>query len=231
MLTAIGKMETFSGKRYDSERKAADTMAKKIEQILLEKEYVILGLPGGTSVSGILQNLKEKKIQWEKVHFFLVDERRVPLDDEESNFKLVKENLLDFLTRGKKISDKNIHPYNYQERVGMYSQELQKFGGSFDIILLSAGEDGHIAGLFPDHSVNNDSDYFIAFDYFLKMPKERMSASRKLLEKSGTALLLFFGEKKLDAYKKFLDENVSVNECPTKLVNKIDESYIFVSED
>jgi len=214
-------MKTFKGIREELESKVADIIAEKIRINLKKKEKVLLGLPGGTSVSGIFEKLKEKDIQWEKVHIFMVDDRRVPLDHKESNFRLVKETL----------SKGNMHPYYYKKPIEDYVSEFKKFGDKFDIILLSAGEDGHTAGLFPNITINNTEDYFFTFDNSPKPPTRRMTASKNLLEKSNSALLLFFGENKKMAYKKIEDETISVIDYPAKLVNSIEDSYVLVTDD
>ena len=108
-----------------------------------------------------------------------------------------------------------------------YEQELKSLGGIFDIVLLSSGEDGHVAALYPDHhSINDDSDFFIELHDSPKLPKDRMSSSRKLILKAKTILVLFFGSVKLGAYKKFLDDNLDFSQCPAKLVQNIRDSYL-----
>lgn len=222
-------MKILEEKKAKLEMQAANIIAEKIKQILSEKKYVILGVPGGKSVSGIFQNLKAKKINWSRVHIFMVDERQVPLESKDSNFKIIKQNLLNYLLSNKKMSEKNIHPYHYDKPIDDYIKEFKKYTDKFDIILLSAGEDCHVASLFPDKSIKNNEEYFIEINDSTKPPRKRISSSRKLLEKSKIALVLFFGEKKQPAYKKFLAKNTSVIECPAKLINKIEQTYIFLS--
>jgi len=105
---------------------------------------------------------------------------------------------------------------------------LKTYGGKFDVVLLSAGEDGHIGSLFPNHdSIKNDEEGYILVENSPKLPEKRISASRKLIEKSENAILVFFGEGKGDAYEMFKDENTKVEECPAKLVEGIESTTIF----
>lgn len=205
-------------------KKAADILEESISKLLINQEKVVFGVPGGRSVAGIFNELGRRNIKWEKVHIFMVDERVVPINDTKSNFKLAKENFIGELMNSGLLPEKNVHPFIVGED---YGAELKKNRGTYDIVLLSSGEDGHIAGLFPDHhSVKDNSDFFIVMNDSPKLPKDRVSASRKLLMKSKIAILLFFGKIKKKAYRKFMDKNINVNSCPAKMVLGIKDSYV-----
>ena len=55
-------------------KNAADLIAEKINSLSKKRKPIILGIPGGRSVEGIFKLLKEKNIDWKKVHIFMVDE-------------------------------------------------------------------------------------------------------------------------------------------------------------
>ena len=219
-------MKIITAPRQNLEKQASEIIEKEITILLNKQPFLVLGIVGGTSVSAILKNLRNKQISWNKIHFFMIDERRVPIKNNKSNFKLANDSLFEYLLKTKKINPRNIHPYDYTKQIGNYKSELKEYGGKFDIILLSSGEDSHVAGLFPNLTIKNKEENFIVFDNSPKPPKKIMSASRKLLEKSQVALLLFFGEGKQKAFKNFKRKNLLTNQCPTKLVNKISKSYI-----
>ncbi len=225
-------MQLIKGKKEEIEKRAAEIIAQKINEILKTKEKVVLALPGGTSVSGVFTNLKWQTINWKKVHIFMIDERLVPLDSPESNFKLANTYLIDFLIKSSSLPAENVHPFMFDEDapdsgIDNYEKELIQFGGEYDIILLSAGEDGHIAALFPQHhSIREESQYYLNMEDSPKLPKDRMTSSKKLILKSKTALLLFIGEKKNEALESFLSKEKTVEECPAKLIKDISDSYI-----
>src|SRR6056300_645964 len=94
-------------------------------------------------------------------------------------------------------------------------------------MLLSAGEDGHIASLFPDHiATNSDDAYYILVKDSPKPPPLRISISRKLLLRSGSVILLFYGSAKEKALQKFKDDQTAPSACPAKYCNKIVNSYL-----
>lgn len=223
--------EIVNKDRKELDEKGANIIADSVNKLAKSQEYVVLAVPGGRSVSGIFTRLKEKDIPWNKVHIFMVDERLVPIDHEESNFKLAKESFVADLIKQGKLPEQNIHPFIMDKEketygIGEYADELKQYGARYDIVLLSSGEDGHVGALYPNHSIKDDAEFYIVMHDSPKLPKDRMTMSRQLLLKSKVAIILFFGEAKKQAYNKFKDESVSVIECPAKIVNKIPESYI-----
>ncbi|MCK4365149.1 MAG: 6-phosphogluconolactonase [Thermoplasmatales archaeon] len=207
-------------------KKISSVIANSINQILSEKDEVILGLPGGRSISNILQFLKMENIDWNKIHVFMIDERLVPIDDDESNFKLIEQGLSDI------IPIKNLHPFYYNETKedhGLldYKEEIMKYGGKYDIILVSSGEDGHIGALYPNHSsIRDESNYLISMNNSPKPPSKRISISKKILLKSKIGILIFVGDMKREAYSNFLDEEIDITMCPAKLVAQLPESFV-----
>jgi len=213
---------------YNSDRevldcKASDFFAYHTKNILNKKNTVLWAMPGGRSVSGIFRSLaKRNDIPWRKIHLFMIDERLVPTDDLESNYRLLYENLTCDLLKKGKISTDNIHPFIFRpgdngQGSGEYEEELKRFGNYFDIILLSSGEDCHVAGIYPGHhSVKNKYKYFFTMDDSPKPPKDRMTSSRALLLRSMAAVLLFYGDSKKSAFTDFMDTNIDETECPNK---------------
>ncbi|MCA9485314.1 MAG: 6-phosphogluconolactonase [Nanoarchaeota archaeon] len=226
-------METVNGNRDELDLKVVELIRKTTLEILKEKDFVVFGIPGGKSVTGVFEKLKNFNLPWEKIHIFMVDERFVPLTDKESNFGQAQEIFIGELFRKGKLPEENVHPFVFSEdkagSVSEYEEEFKEFGGKFDVVLLGLGGDGHIASLFPEHDEFQNEGCFVYVNDSPKLPKERMSVTRKVIEKSGTVILLVYGSDKKEAYKKFSDEEVSVEACPAKLIFNVKDSYVFVS--
>jgi 6-phosphogluconolactonase len=98
-------------------------------------------LTGGSTPKRAYGIAAELEPDWSRVTVWFSDERCVPPDDERSNYGMVKETLLDRLEPG---------PAVYRmESVEQYARELTDVG-TFDLVLLGLGPDGHVASLFPD---------------------------------------------------------------------------------
>jgi 6-phosphogluconolactonase len=221
----------ITGSRPELEEKAAAVTAATINKLLEKKRHAVLAVCGGTSVEGIYRHLAEKDIDWKHVHLFLTDERLVPLDDVRSNYSLVLRHLSGVARRG------NIHPFifdpeNPENGARHYAAEIEHYGGVFDLILVSSGEDGHIASLYPcHHSITDSSGPFITMNDAPKPPRDRMSSSAGLLLQSGTGIILFFGESKKEALSRFLDDSSTMRQAPAKLVSLLPEYFVFTDQE
>ncbi|MEN9626334.1 MAG: hypothetical protein RL557_662 [archaeon] len=195
---------------------AAETIAEAMKKSIIDKGKVIFGVVGGRNVSGIFSLLSSQQLEWGKVHIFLLDERK----SGEGNGILAQTYF-----SGKAI----VHLYENMMTAQDYEKEFFQQGDRFDIILASSGEDGHIASLYPLHdSIRSEHYGFIDVHNSPKPPAERISASRRLIENSSLAVLLFFGEEKKSAFENFLNKNISVVECPAKVIQKVKKSFVLV---
>ena len=199
---------------YDPDKANLDETAARIitdaiNGLLQKKLFVVMAVAGGRSVGGVFNALIKHDIPWEAIHIFMVDEKLVPLEHEDSNFRLAQESFLEKLITEGKLPKGNVHPFIHDPTspdlgLANYRKQLEQWGGSYDIVLLSSGEDGHIGALYPNHhSIRDTSPYYIAMDDGVKAPKERMSSSRKLLLRSKVAIILFYDDIKKDALKMF----------------------------
>ena len=216
--------EIYNESREQLEKTISTWIVEQISLIQKEKEKVVIGLPGGRSIVGVLKQLLlvHANLDWHNIHFFFVDERLVTLTHQESNFLLIKNNFFDVLIKEKKITSQNIHPFDieqYQEDPKGYQKELVAIQNQFDLLILGVGEDGHIASLFPNHlGLQNDSDEFILVNDSPKPPEKRISISKKQLLTSDNIALLFLGEGKKNALSQFKNQEVNYQDCPCKLV-------------
>lgn len=225
-------METINGTKEELDGRAVQLLSDAIKKVLQEKDRAILGIPGGRSVQGIFVLLREADINWAQVHVFMVDERLVPLDDDESNFKGAREAFLGQLIAEGALPEGNVHPFEYKEEavddgVQGYTELFQQYGNAFDVILLSAGEDGHVASLYPNHdSIGSDDAYFIRVYESPKPPPDRVSASRDLLLRATSAVLLFYGDGKKDALTTFQSPESNIESCPALISSRIPNSFV-----
>jgi len=225
-------MITFDNDNERLARRIVRDIDAEFAKIRRKKGHVVLGLCGGRSVQHIYRLFKEGAVDFTHVHIFMVDERIVPLDAPESNFRLVRDSFANQLLTQGKLLPAQLHPFVYDrgtlaERSTAYTSELKELGG-FDVVLLGVGEDGHIGSLHPNHhSIENHENGFITMNDSPKPPKDRMTASRMLLQSAQIGHMFFMGEGKRQALQAFLNPNLSIKECPAKLVMGIEEHHVW----
>lgn len=215
-------------------KRAAQMILGKAREIAGAKGKAIIALPGGRSIAGIIEEFNNSEDDiWKKIHVFMVDERLVPIEDPESNFKLLLDSFAQNLIDKGILPKENLHPFvmdSNKEDFGTkdYYSELERHGGKYDIVLLSAGEDGHIGGLYPNHSILSKRGLaYIAMDDSPKPPKERMTSSVELVASASYAVLLFIGDAKSEALEAFNNPKIGILDCPAKLVLWIKEAVVF----
>ena len=155
---------------------------------------------------------------WRKVHFFWGDERCVPPDDEDSNYKMAHESVLSKI----KISDKQIHrirgEVNPEMEVQRYSREIKEHlpivnnFPQFDLILLGLGTDGHTASLFPHSKTLKEHSSIYVIAQHPQTGQRRISLTLPVINNARKVTFLVAGEEKAEiVHKIFRDKKNSLN--------------------
>ncbi len=143
---------------------AADRL---IARIAANAGRAAICLTGGSSPKQLYQLLATEpcrdKIPWDRVHWFIGDERFVPADDPLNNMSMARRTFLDRCAPASNIHPiptETAHPDNPDEGAERYERELKSFYGAealdparplFDLVLMGVGHDGHTASLFPGY--------------------------------------------------------------------------------
>jgi len=217
---------------------SANEILENAREIAKTKEHVVIALPGGRSVKGIYEALSGLEDPlWSKIHIFLVDERVVPVSDPESNFGLIWDSFAKVLVETGILPEENLHPFIIDEKEADYGAKkytsiLDKYGGQFDIVLVSSGEDGHIASLYPDRKTLSIAGMkYIFLDDSPKPPARRITASVELIANAKFLAVLFTGKSKQEAYDRFNNVRIPIIDCPAKIAYKIEHSIVYTDLD
>lgn len=172
---------------------AADFIADKIVLAINKNNICHVALPGGNSPKKCLGYLITKSLPWEKIHWYLGDERCYPLGHAERNDVMLEKYLWSHLPAT------NIHKIpaelGAEEAASLYEKEIENVK-AFDIAFLGLGEDGHTASLFPDNKALNDNRRVVPVFNSLKAPNERVSLSITTLQTAECRIVLSSGSGK-----------------------------------
>ena len=206
-------------------RTVALRLVERLVEVQREGRVPSLVLTGGTIADAIYQQvaeLPEAGLDWAAVDFFWGDERYVPADSEDRNDRSVGLDLLDKVgvdparVHAMPASDE-AHP-DLDTAAAAYGEEVRAHGtGSFDLVLLGLGPDGHVASLFPgfDQLERHDAIAMGVTDS-PKPPPERITLSFDALNRTHEVWFLVSGEGKADAVARALADEGSVAETPAR---------------
>ncbi len=186
-----------------------------LQEILAEKEIVTIALSGGSTPRSLFDywaGLPEGEIDWRKMKFFWGDERCVPPTDEESNYKMAREHLLDlvpvpkdhiFRIRGENNPVKEALRYG-----GILQHKLEIVNGtpSFDIIMLGLGDDGHTASIFPHEMTLWDSSENCVTATHPLSGQKRVSLTGKVINNARHVVFLVTGMNKSAKVKEIIGD-------------------------
>jgi 6-phosphogluconolactonase len=190
-------------------QKLCDVVARRIIQRLRSSDWVHLALSGGTSPKRLYSLLAERPELtpelWQRVHLWIVDERRVPRGDARLNYGMIHEVLVSRVT----IPPSQVHPMPVDQADGdrHYETELRTAFGTqparLDITLLGMGSDGHTASLFPFTSAVDVQDRWIVWNEGERVapPRPRMTMTLPFINQSHYIALLVTGEAKRPALR------------------------------
>lgn len=216
---------------------AADFFADLSEKSIREKGRFTVALSGGSSPKAIFQLLATEKyagkIQWDKIYFFWVDERWVPLNDEKSNARMTFETLLDRVPVCEDhifpMYKANITPEKYAQEYESYIRNVLGDEGVFDFILLGMGDDGHTASLFPGEQILKENERWVDAYYLKPQEMHRITLTAPVINKAENILAVAFGESKKHALNEILNGDYNPELYPMQLIEK-KENFLFFTD-
>jgi 6-phosphogluconolactonase len=139
----------------------------------------------------------EAAIDWSQVHLWFGDERCVPPDDPDSNYRMAYETLISRID----IPDRNVHRIRGEDdpeaAAAAYAAEID--GVALDLALLGLGPDGHTASLFPESPALDVRDRAAVAVTASKPPPRRITLTLPVFERAVSILILAPGASKAEA--------------------------------
>jgi 6-phosphogluconolactonase len=187
-----------------------------------------IAISGGNTPRVMFEWMAKQDFDWAGVDLFWVDERCVPPDDKQSNYRMTREALLGQLLDKGRISAGQIHRIQGElppeDAAKLYAEEVRSLLGErpvFDVIQRGMGPDGHTASLFPGEPLIADAELdggkIAATVWVEKMKQHRVTLLRGVLEAARATLCLATGEEKAQALKRVLQSPVNLMEVPAQI--------------
>ena len=196
----------------ESARQCSAYVIEKLSEALKSSGRATFAISGGNTPKALFAELAEKNFDWSSTHIFWVDERCVPPDDDQSNYKMAKETLLDPAA----IPQRNVHRIRGElppnEAASRYVEEIRnsiQLEGdalpAFDVIHRGIGSDAHTASLFPGEPLISDRTGIAAPVWVEKMKSHRVTLLPGVLLAARQTIIQAAGNDKAEPIHQVLE--------------------------
>jgi 6-phosphogluconolactonase len=218
------EIKVFKNKQILAETTTIDLLNERAESP--KNRRFNMALAGGNTPRSIYEQWAtvQDESLWRKVHFFWGDERCVPPDEKESNYKMAYDSFLSKI----KVSDNQIHrirgEVDLEMEVHRYSDEIKghlpivKNFPQFDWILLGVGNDGHTASLFPTSKTLKEKSLICEVAQHPETGQKRISLTLPVINNARKVTFLVTGKEKSEIVPKILRDKNSLLTLPAALV-------------
>lgn len=197
----------------------ADHFAALAQRLSADGRDFRVALSGGETPRTFLELLSTepwaRRIPWERVRLYQVDERTVPPDHPESNYGMIRRCLLDripeatanFRRMQAERPDLDEAARQYQETLGLEFQPAGERLPDFDFMLLGLGADGHTASLFPGTEALAETERWVVPNFVPQLNCYRMTLTYPVINAAREIVFMVAGEKKAGILSRVLENS------------------------
>jgi 6-phosphogluconolactonase len=217
---------------------AAEEVIRAATSAITERGRFTIALSGGSTPKNLYTLIAANasaSLPWDRMFFFWGDERHVPPDNPDSNYRMAKETLLSKVA----IPPANIFRIPAENpdasaAADAYEQTLRKFFAvapgefpRFDLILLGIGPDGHTASLFPETAALEETSRLVVANWVEKLQTNRITFTLPVLNAARCVAFLVSGTDKAAVLHEVLEGNAPAEKYPSKLVRPSEGKLIW----
>ena len=215
-MTQSSDVRIFDGLEHLSW--AAATDFEQLARIkAIEKKPFTVALSGGSTPQPLYELLGSPtfagRVRWPNVHLFQVDERCVPPDDVQSNYRMIRQAMLETGPLPKENFHRMVAERPDRENAAReYAQELAQVlrpepgeWPRLDLVFLGMGPDGHTASLFPGSQALEEHTEWVAPNYVAKLDSFRLTLTLPVLNAAAHVIFLVSGADKAETLRQVLE--------------------------
>jgi len=218
------------GSAAEVARAAADAFVACVAGVLADRATARVALAGGSTPKAMYRLLASpayrERVEWKRVEIYFGDERCVPPEHADSNYRMAREALLDHVPLGADRVHRIAGERPPEEAAAQYQQKLVRLGDPprLDLVLLGMGPDGHTASLFPGTPVLKETRALAAAVYVEKFSSWRVTLTAPVLSAAAHVIITAVGDEKADALMLALTKPVGT--VPIQLVHAVDQRWL-----
>lgn len=212
----------------------ADLFIEIANKAIEDHGYFAVALSGGSTPKGIFTHLasekKRSRVNWEKVLLFWSDERAVPPDHPDSNYKMAME----YGFKALKVPSQNIFrmvaEINLVENAFIYEKLIKdKINGVFDLVMLGMGNDAHTASLFPlTHALHPQEDRLVVANFVPQQNAWRMTLTFECINRSKAIHIYVLGSGKSKTVKNVFLHPYDPDSFPIQKIGTSDHKALWI---
>ncbi len=225
-------------------RAAAELFVSHANQAVEKNGRFTVALSGGSTPKALLTLLVsdhdlQARVPWKQIAFFFGDERHVPPDHADSNYRMASEAMLSkapiaasqvFRIKGEyKDADK---------AAAEYEQELREFfhlsAGQlprFDLVMLGMGPDGHTASMFPGTKALQETKRLVTSNWVGKFFTERITMTAPVLNNAAFVMFMAHGKDKAEPLKAVLEGPHEPAQLPSQLIRPTNGTLLWLVDE
>ena len=237
------ELEIVTGARKLSQA-TAELFVHLTQRAVREKGMFSVALAGGSTPQELYELLADEregyrdKLSWDKIQFFWGDERHVPPDSIESNYRMATEAMLTKVP----VPSENVHRIKSENTdaataANEYEQKLREVFNlgqgelpCFDLVLLGLGTDGHTASIFPYSEVLNEKSRLMAAPWVKQLNSIRITMTLPVINNAACIIFLVSGSSKAEILRDVLQTD-RTERLPAQFVNPTNGRLLWIVDE
>jgi 6-phosphogluconolactonase len=222
-------------------RRAAEEFLKSATEAVAQKGSFTVSLSGGSTPKALYALVGDdpafrSKMPWDKMHFFFGDERHVPPDSPDSNFRTANEALFskglvkpEQVTRIKgEYADTEKAALEYEQALRAYFKLKDGEYPRFDLVFLGMGEEGHTLSLFPGTKALQAVNRIVVRNWIGKLFTERITLTARAANEASRLIFLITRADKAPALKAVLEGPYEPEQLPAQLIRPVNGKLLWL---
>ncbi len=196
---------------------AATRLEEQARVKAIEKKPLSVALSGGSTPKLLFELLAspgfQGRVRWSNLQLFQVDERCVPPDDAESNYRMIRQALLEsvplpagnFHRMAAERPDREQAAREYAEELGRVLRTSPGEWPRLDLVILGMGPDGHTASLFPGSPALDERTAWVTPNFAARLNSHRLTLTLPVLNAAAQVIFLVAGADKAETLRQVLE--------------------------
>jgi 6-phosphogluconolactonase len=222
-------------------RRAAEEFLQAAIEAIAQRGTFTVALAGGSTPKTLYSLLVSDpafrdKLLWERIQFFFGDERHVPPDHDQSNYRMANESLFikapirpSQITRIRaEYPDADKAALEYEQALRAYFKVKEGEYPRFDLVLLGMGDEGHTLSLFPGTKALHASNRVVVRNWVGKLYTDRITLTAPAANQANRVIFMVTRSDKAPALKAVLEGPYEPDQLPAQLIQPVNGKLLWL---